>query len=395
MHLRTGGPLDGITVLDLSTYIAGPYGCTLLADLGARVIKIESPAGDNLRQYPSTLAGESRAFLGINRSKLGLALDLKKPDGQAVLHRMIGQSDVLVHNFRPSVPDRLGIPWEKCHAGNPKLIYCALTGFGDTGPMKEKAGYDQVLQSLAGICSFQGSEEPEIVYGSVVDYYAAALLANGVTAALFARERSGEGQYVGISLLRTALAMQSARFIWAKGEGRAVDRDMRSGGITGIHPAREGFIYISANTPHFWKALCSMIGLPALATEPRYDTIRKRAENAQELVPLLRQALQARTALEWEELFGEEVPCSAVREIEDMFDHPQVLAEDIVAEFSHPTLGTYRGMKEPILFKSTPCPEPLSAPAIGADSAAVLAAFGYAGEEIEKLKSSGAVPESR
>jgi formyl-CoA transferase len=170
---------------------------------------------------------------------------------------------------------------------------------------------------------------------------------------------------------------------------------MRSGGITGIHPAREGFIYISANTPHFWKALCSMIGLPALATEPRYDTIRKRAENAQELVPLLRQALQARTALEWEELFGKEVPCSAVREIEDMFDHPQVLAEDIVAEFSHPTLGTYRGMKEPILFKSTPCPEPFAAPAIGADSAAVLAAFGYAGEEIEKLKSSGAVPESR
>ena len=395
MHLRVGGPLNGITVLDLSTYIAGPYGCTLLADLGARVIKIESPAGDNLRQYPSTLAGESRAFLGINRSKLGLALDLKKTDGQAVLHRMIAQSDVLVHNFRPAVPNRLGIPWDKCRASNPKLIYCALTGFGDTGPMKDKAGYDQVLQSLAGICSFQGTEEPEIVYGSVVDYYAAALLANGVTAALFARERSGEGQYVGISLLRAALAMQSARFIWAQREGRDVGRDMRSGGITGIHPAREGFIYISANTPHFWKALCGIVGLPALATEPRYDTIRKRAENAHELIPLLRQALQARTALEWEELFGEEVPCSAVRQIEDMFDHPQVLAEDMVAEFSHPTLGTYLGMKDPILFESTACPEPFAAPAIGADSAAVLAAFGYAGEEIEKLKSSGVVPEAR
>jgi formyl-CoA transferase len=389
--MRTGGPLSGITVLDLSTYIAGPYGCTLLADMGARVVKIESPGGDNLRQYPSTLTGESRAFLGINRSKLGLRLDLKKAEGQAVLHRMIAQSDVLVHNFRPSVPPRLGIAWETCRAGNPRLVYCALTGFGDSGPMKDKAGYDQVLQSLTGICAMQGAEIPEIVYGSVVDYYAAALLANGVTAALFARERTGEGQYVAVSLLRAALAMQSARFIWAEGEGRDVGRDMRSGGITGIHPSREGFIYISANTPHFWTALCRIIGLAELASEPRFGTIRRRAENAAELVPRIRAALMVRTALEWEELFGEEVPCAAIREVEDMFEFPQVLAEDVVTTFAHKGLGSYRGMKDPIVFAGTPTPPPFAAPSIGADSAEVLESFGYSTGEVEELRAGGVI----
>jgi formyl-CoA transferase len=276
------GPLSGITVLDLSAYIAGPYGCTLLADLGSEVIKIEPPSGDTLRQYPSTLKGESRAFLGTNRNKLGMVLDLKQSDGLAVLLRLVEKTDVLVHNFRPAVPARLGIDYEKLRTINPRLIYCALTGFGETGPLKDKAGYDQVLQSMTGICTFQGQtdEKPQIVLGSVVDFYAASLLAYGVTSALFHRERTGEGQYVGVSLLRTALAMQSGRFIWAQGEPREVGRDMRSGGVTGIHPTGDGYIYISANTPHFWRSLCELLGVPELADDSRYDTIRKRAQKA-------------------------------------------------------------------------------------------------------------------
>ena len=247
------GPLGGVRVLDLSAYIAGPYGCSLLADLGAEVIKVEPPNGDTLRQYPSTLEQESRAFLGTNRSKLGIVLDLKKPEAQEVLLRMVETADVLVHNFRSSVPARLGIDYRRLRARNPHLIYCALTGYGETGPLRDKAGYDQVLQSLTGICTLQGPPgQPKIVYGAVVDYYAASLIACGVTAALYNRKRTGEGQYVGVSLLGSALAMQSGRFIWADGEGREVGRDMSSGGITGIHPTKEGDIYISANTPHFW-----------------------------------------------------------------------------------------------------------------------------------------------
>jgi crotonobetainyl-CoA:carnitine CoA-transferase CaiB-like acyl-CoA transferase len=166
----------------------------------------------------------------------------------------------------------------------------------------------------------------------VVDYYAAALLAGAVSSALYERERSGQGQQVGVSLLRSALAMQSARLVWADGEPRAVGRDMRSGGITGIHPTREGHLYISANTPHFWRALCHKVGLPALAEAERYDSVRKRALHKDEIVPLLHQALQQRTALEWEALFGDEVPCAAAREVEDMFDHPQVQHEQMIGE---------------------------------------------------------------
>jgi len=175
------GPLSGVRVIDLSAYIAAPYGCTLLADQGAEVIKVEPPGGDNLRKYPSTLQAEGRAFLGVNRGKSGIVLDLKMPAAREVLLRLLRDADVLVHNFRPGVPERLGIGCDAVHALNPRLVYCAVTGYGDRGPMKDKAGYDQVLQSMTGICALQGTpQQPEIVYGSVVDYYAAALLASGV-----------------------------------------------------------------------------------------------------------------------------------------------------------------------------------------------------------------------
>ncbi len=367
------GPLAGVRVLDLSAYIAGPYGCTLLADQGAEVLKVEPPGGDNLRHYPSTLAGESRAFLGVNRSKQGVVLDLKQPADLALLLKLVQQADVLVHNFRPSVPPRLGIAFEQLQALNPRLIYCAITGFGDKGPLKDKAGYDQVLQTFSGMCDEQGPRggPPEILYGSVVDYFASALVAGGVSSALYERERSGLGQEVQVSLLRAALTMQSARLVWADGEPKDVSRDMRSGGITGLHPTREGHLYLSANTAHFWRSLCEKTGLMALHDDPRYDSVKKRAQHRDEIVPRLRQALQAHSALEWEAVFGESVPCAASRGVADMFDHPQVLAEDMVAGFSHPTLGHYRGFTRPWAFSRTPGPAPFAAPTLGQDDEAV------------------------
>jgi len=388
------GPLRGIRVLDLSGYIAGPYGCSLLADAGAEVYKIEPPAGDTLRQYPSTLEAESRAFLGVNRSKFGLVVDLKLPEGQKVLARLVQSADVLVHNFRPSVPPRLGLDYERLRRINPRLVYCALTGYGDTGPLKDKAGYDQVLQSVTGICALQGPPgRPEIVYGSVVDFYAASLIAYGVTAALLDRERTGEGQYVGISLLASALAMQSTRFIWAEGEPRDIGRDMRSGGVSGIHPTRDGHLYISANTPHFWRALCELTGLADLASDPAYDSVRKRARHADEIVPKLRAALETRTAVQWERIFGDRVPCGAVRTIEDMFDHPQVLDQSLVAKFQHKTAGRYRGLGRPLKFSGSPGPEPFAAPALGEHTAEALARFGYSADEIDSLRKLKVIPD--
>jgi crotonobetainyl-CoA:carnitine CoA-transferase CaiB-like acyl-CoA transferase len=394
-HSRAGppGPLSGVRVLDLSAYIAGPYGCTLLADQGAEVIKIEPPDGDNLRKYPSTLHSESRAFMGINRSKLGLALDLKKPEGLATLLRLVRTADVLVHNFRPNVPKRLGIDFEQLSLLNSRLIYCAVTGYGETGPLKDKAGYDQVLQTMTGMCVLQGKRggAPEIIYGSVVDYYAAALVAGGVASALYERERSGRGQFVGVSLLRSALTMQSARLIWVDGEPRDIGRDFRSGGITGLHPTREGYLYLSANTTRFWTTLCEKVGLPELADDERYDSVRKRAQHAAEIVPRLHDALHTRTAVEWETYLGHDVPCAAARAVEDVFDNAQVLSEEMVTTMQHPLVGRYRGLTRAIKFNRTPGPAPFAAPTFGQHSDAVLEQSGCSASEVEQLRGKGAV----
>lgn len=361
------GPLSGIRVLDLSAYIAGPYGCSLLADQGAEVIKIEPPIGDNLRKYPSTLSTESRAFLGVNRSKLGVVLDLKQPGDLDTLMALVRSADVLVHNFRPSVPPRLGIGYDQLRIVNPRLVYCAVSGYGDTGPLAEKAGYDQVLQTMTGMCTLQGKKDgpPEVLYGSVVDYYASAMVAAGVSSALYEREKSGLGQEVGVSLLAAAMTLQSARLVWADDEPRDVGRDMRSGGITGIHPTGDGYLYISANTPHFWKALCAKVGLEELASDARYDSVRKRAALQSEIVPRLHAALKTRAALEWEAHFGEEVPCAAARTVEDMFEHPQVQSQDMIMHFEHPVVGGFRALKRTIRFGRTPGPPPFAAPTLG------------------------------
>jgi formyl-CoA transferase len=385
------GALDGITVLDLCSYLAGPYGCTLLADLGADVIKIESPQGDMLRQFPSSLAGESRFFLGTNRGKRALALDLKQQEGLAILHRMVASADVLVENFRPSVPARLGIDYPRLKAINPRLVYAGLTGYGDTGPLSDKGGFDQVLQCLSGMAVFQGGEKPQLVLGSVLDYFTSALLAYGVAAALFQRERSGTGQYLSLSLLRSALTIQAGRFVWAEGEGRDVARDSGAGGLTGIHPTKSGALYISVHSNHFFAALCELIGRPELASDPRCASMRSRAQHAAELLPEVRAALAARTALEWEELFGERVPCAAVRPIEDMFDHPQVQADDLVTTLDHPVVGRYRAMTKPVKFSDTPGPAPTASPTFGQHSNAVLAGYGYSAAEIAALRERGVV----
>ncbi len=392
-------PLSGVKVLDLSAYIAGPYGCALLGDMGAEVIKIEPPEGDNLRKYPSTLASESRAFLGINRNKRGLCLNLKDEAGYEVLTRLVREADVLVHNFRPGVPERLRIDFATLAAINPRLVYCAMTGYGAAGPMAGHAGYDQVLQSMTGMCASQGKADgpPEILYGSVVDYYGAALISNSVAAALYQREKTGRGQAIEVSLLGSALAMQSARLVWAEGEPRHIERDMRSGGITGIHPTREGHLYISANTPHFWRSLCGHLGLAELAEHPDYDTVKKRAAQADVLIPRVREALAQRGAAEWAELFGQSVPCAVVNRVEDMFDHPQVQAMGFMQPLSNPAAGNYVGLAQWAHFApdgtvhDTAAPARIGAPTLGEHSREILAGLGYGEQDIDALMGREAV----
>lgn len=387
------GPLSGIKVLDLTSYLAGPYGCALLGDLGADVIKVEPLNGEMMRNYPSTLESESRAFVGANRNKRGMALNLKAPEGLAILQRLVTDADVLVENFRPDVPARLGIDYPRLRTVNPRLIYCALTGYGDDGPLRDQPGFDQVLQSMSGIAYYQGhtTGTPQIVLGSIVDYYASVLVAYGTAAALYHREKTSVGEYLSLSLLRTAITMQAGRFVWAQGEGANVDRDLRPGRTAGIHPTKEGFIYISAHSAHFWHALCEILGVPQLAEDSRYDDMRKRAERADELLPVIHAALKAHTAEEWERLLSDKVPCAVVRRIEDMFDHPQVLAENLVTTVNHPVIGKYRTMTKPIHFTDAPGPETRPAPTLGQHSEEILTQCGFDADFISAMRVKGVI----
>lgn len=387
------GAMSGIRVLDLTSYLAGPYASALLGDMGAEVIKIESPQGDMMRQYPSTIPNESRSFIGTNRNKLGIVIDLKSPDGLTTFLDLVRTADVVVHNFRPSVPGRLKIDYERLRDIKPRLIYCAITGFGDTGPLANNAGFDQVLQCLTGLCTFQGGEgnEPQVVLGSVVDYYTSAIVAFGIASALFRRERDGCGQYVGASLLRSAITMQSGRFVWTEQEGRDVNRDIRLAPLTGIHPTKEGFLYISSHSKHFWDALCDHLDMPEFKNDPRMDTMSERIAHADIILPKLRAGLQKHTAAEWAEIFGDAVPNAPVQPIEDMFDHPQVLAQDLVTTYEHPVAGRYRGMTKPLQLSRTPGPAPFAAPVMGQHTEAILTKCGYSAERIQALKASGAV----
>lgn len=379
----THSPLAGIRVLDLSGYIAGPHAAALLADLGAEVVKVEPPGGDPIRAYPSDLPGDARVFLGVNRGKRGIVLDLKAEGGKAALRRLAARADVLLENFRPGVMDRLGLGWNILSALNPRLVWCALSGFGEHGPLREAAGYDQVLQAMTGLAAFQGESiegpgaVPHLLTGSAVDFHAGSLAALAVTAALARRASTGRGERVAMSLLAAALAMQAGRLVWTAGEGREAERDLNQGRVAGCHPTKAGFLYLSATTDRFWQALCAITGLDDLAADPRCATIRDRKAHAGLILPRLHAALAARTAEEWEVLMRGRVPCAVVGRIEDMFGHPQVEAEALVAELPHAAHGAYRGLASPFRFGDAPRAVPArGAPALGEHTDEVLRELG-------------------
>jgi len=384
--------LQGIVVLDLAGYLAGPYGSALLGDVGADVIKIEPPGGDAVRQYPSTLAGDNRTFLGANRNKRSIVLNLKNPEGLAAFYRLVEQADVVVHNFRPSVPKRLGINYEKLRSLRPDLIYCSLTGYGDSenGPLRDHPGYDTMLQCFTGIAAMQGGEtgQPQILNGSIVDYFTSSFVAIHILSALVHRLRTGEGQHVRPSLLRSAIALQAGQFIWADSEPRNVER-WWGASYSGIYPTKEGHLYLQATTPAFWKNLCEFLGFPELLEDPRFDTLTKRAALREEIKPLIREGLKRHTAREWEELMLGKVPCIAVRAIDEMFDHPQVLMEGLVVEHESPKVGKYKSMGKAIKMGVGDRPT-TRAPMLGEHTDEVLARLGFSEGEIAALRANGA-----
>ena len=383
-------------MVDLSAIIAGPIATAFLATFGADVVKVEPLDGDALRGYPSTLPGHSRYFLGINRGKQSLALDLKHPEGLAVVQRLAGRADVFVESFRPGVAARLGLDYPTLRAANPRLIYCSVSAYGQQGPLSTRPGLDPVVQCYGGLAWEQGAAEgepPVLVRGSLVDYYTGSLAASGILLGLVSRAATGAGQQIETSLLDGVLAMQAGRVFWAEGlEPADAVRDVLGDRVSRIYPTRDGHLYLYVELPKFWEGLCRTLRLEPWLHQPRLQTMVGRHTHKAELIAEITRRLAERSAAEWEAVFtAGDIPCTRVRSIPEILTDPQARTNGTLAEAAHPALGTVRYLGVPIRLAETPGAPPSPPPALGEHTDGVLDEAGYTKEEIARLRAVGAV----
>lgn len=383
------GALDGVRVVDLTRYVAGPF-CTLtLSDAGADVVKIEPPGGDDIRQFPSTLSGGSRLFLGLNRGKRSVGIDLKRPEGREIARRLAGAADVFVEGNRPGASERLGLGYEALSGANSRLVYVSVSAYGQRGPLSGQRGLDPILQSYAGIPAAQAADgDPELVQGHFVDYFTGALSACAALMALYERERTGRGQYIDASLLGSAGALQQGRLVWATGREPLENvQDALGDRISRIYETAEGHIYVYMDVDGFWEDGCGVLGLESLKADPRFQTFRERHRARDEIIREIQKALRSGTAEEWLERFrAAGVPCAKVRPPSALLEDTQMRAMDFLTEAVHPELGPLRMMGPPFRMESPPARAAVPPPLLGEHTDEVLGGAGYSDEEIGRLR---------
>ncbi|PSC05011.1 CoA transferase [Alsobacter soli] len=393
------GPLSGLKVLDLTHVMAGPTCTLMLADMGADVIKIEkNPDGDDTRRsVPPKIGDEAAAFMMMNRNKRGLVLDLKTPGGKEVLRRLVKTADVLVENFAPGAMARLGLSYEDLKAENPGLIYCSLSGFGRTGPYKDRRGFDLVAQAMSGIMSFTGEAggPPAKCGPPLSDITAGILAAMGILAAYAHRLKTGEGQWVETSLFEAALVQTYWQSAIALATGVA-PKAMGSGHpLNAPYQAFRGsdrwFVVGGANQRN-WMRMLEAIGALPLADDPRFRTNPDRMKNLPELEAELSKVFEAKPADHWLSLLDAAgVPCGPVLDTLQALSDPQTIARKMLVEVEHSTLGPVKTLGLPVKFSNTPGGVRKGAPVFGEDTRDILAEAGYGAEEIASLESEGAV----
>ncbi len=395
------GPLAGLLVVDLSRILAGPYCTMTLGDLGARVIKVEAPGtGDDTRQWgPPFWNGISTYYLAINRNKESVTLDLESAEGRAVLTKLVAGADVLVENFRPGTLDRWGFGYDACAALNPRLVYASLSGYGLDGPDRDRAGYDLIAQGEGGVMSVTGEAgSPPLKAGvSQADIVAGLWLMNGILAALYARERTGRGQRVDTSLLdgQIGLLAYHATNTWATGEAPARMGNRHPNLMPyGTFRCKDAWITIGAGNDTLFAALCRALGdtTGALSSDARFATGPARVRNRAALDAALDAALVALDADDaLARLRAAGVPSGRVRTVPEALADPQVVARDMVVAMPHPAIPDFRVTGLPIKLSATPGAPRTAPPALGADTDAVLAEFGYDAPAIARLRATGAL----
>jgi len=373
-------PLDDIKVLDLSHALAGPFCTLLMADYGARVYKLEPlGAGDIGRGWgPPFQGGESSFFLGLHRNKLGLAIDLKNPPGRELCLRLIEKVDVLVENFRPGSLERLGLGYQEARQRNPRLIYCSISGYGQDGPSRDQPAMDLVLQAASGLISVTGVRDGETARcgHSVADVTAGMFAAFAILLALHARERSGTGQFLDVSMLDSMVSAMNSNFANYLGSGR-VPGPMGTA-FKSIVPYRtfataDRDIAVAVASDKLWDAFCPAIGRPELAADPRYDSNARRVENRDTLEPLLCGLFLTLPCGEWQQrLERAGVPCAPVRTLAEVCVDPQSAARDLFPAMEHPTAGAVRVTGLPVKMSETPGRLRFAAPVLGQHTRAVL-----------------------
>ena len=391
------GPLDGITVLDLTRVLSGPYCTMLLADMGARVIKIEQPGkGDDTRAWgPPFVNGESAYFMSINRNKQSVTLDFKRPEGQRVLAQLVAKADVVVENFRPGTLAKLGFDYESLASKHSRLIYASVSGFGQTGPRSKEPGYDAVMQAEGGLMSITGpADGPPYRLGvAIADIVSGMFAAYGVAMALFARERTGRGQHVDLAMLDavTALLTYQAGNFFATGTapGRLGNRHPSIVPYE-VFAASDGDFVLAVGNDELWKKFCGVAGIEA---DERFATNRQRVSGYDELRPLVARALAARPRAFWiERLSAAGVPCGSVRDLADVFADPQLSARDMIVEMEHAAAGLVKLLGVPVKLSDTAGGVRTPPPSLGGHTDEVLRGdLGLDGEAIAALRRGGVI----
>jgi crotonobetainyl-CoA:carnitine CoA-transferase CaiB-like acyl-CoA transferase len=396
------GPLDGLRVLDLTRVLVGPYATMMLADLGAEVIKVERPgAGDESRHVAPFKNGESHYFLAINRNKLGISVDMKRPEGKAILVDLARRSDVFIENFRPGVARRLGLDYEALRQKNPRLVYCSISAFGQTGPYSSRSALDIAIQAMSGIMSITGEPDgpPTRMGLPMADLCGGLFAVIGVLSAIYERERTGQGQLIDFSMLdgMVGMLMYMATRVFMTGEDAPKIASGHLGIVPyGAYPAGDGYLVIANIGEAFWPKICAAIGRPELARDGRYDTNQKRVARREEVDALLSEALAGRTVAEWDEILERnDVPHAPILKISDVLRHPQVLARGLIDEYDHPRVGRFPAVGRAIRFPEHEG-EPLRpSPLMGEHNEVVLRELlGYSPEQVAKLRADGVIGES-